>query len=107
MIHIKISYKGVSEIAKKIKLGNSDYEVVDEFCYLCNMLIAGGGVEASSVMRVRSGWKKFRELSLLTSRVFSHRMKGKLYAGCVRSCMLYGGETWPVKEDVCRHTEAY
>ena len=30
-------------------------------------------------------------------------MKGKLYAACVRSGMLYGSETWPVKEeDVCR-----
>ena len=50
-----------SETAKKIKL-----EVVDLFCYLCDMLSAGdgvgGGVEASSVMRVRSGWKKVREL---------------------------------------------
>ena len=94
----------VSETAKKVRLGNSDYEVVDQFCYLGDMLSAGGGAEASSVMRVRSGWKKFRELlPLLTSRVFSHRMKGKLYAACVRSGMLCGSKTWPVKEeDVCR-----
>ena len=76
----------VSKPPKKIKLGNGDYEVVDQFCYLGDMLSAGGGAEASSVMLVRSGWKKFRELlPLLTSRVFSHKMKGKLYAACVRS----------------------
>ena len=38
-------------------------------------------------------------MPLLTSRVFSHRMKGKLYTACVRSVMLYGSETWPLKED--------
>ena len=42
----------VSETAKKIKLGNSDYEVVDQFCYLGDMWSAGGGAEASSVMRL-------------------------------------------------------
>ena len=37
------------------------------------------------------------------SWMFSHRMKGKLYIACVRSGMLYGSETWPVKEeDACR-----
>ena len=99
----------VNEAAKMIKLGNSDYEVVDQFCYLGDMLSAGGGAQASSIMRVRSGWKKFRELlPLLTFRMFSHRMEGRLYAACVRSVMLYGSETWPVKEEeVCRleHTE--
>ena len=66
----------VIETAKKVKLGNSDYEVVDQFCYLGDMLSA---------------------VPLLTSRVFSHKMKGKLYAACVRSGMLYGSETSPVK----------
>ena len=33
------------------------------------------------------------------SRVFTHRMKGKLYQACVRSVMLYGSETWPLKEE--------
>ena len=62
----------VRETAKKIKLGNSDYEVVDQFCYLCGMFSAGFGAEASSIMRGRSGWKKFRELlPLLTSMLVS------------------------------------
>ena len=94
----------VSEAPKKIKLGNGDYEVVDQFCYLGDMLSAGGGAEASSVMRVRSGWKKFRELlPLLTSRVFSHKMKGKLYAACVRSGYVIWLWNVPVRaEDVGR-----
>ena len=67
------------------------------------MLSANGGAEAASIARVRSGWKKFRELlPVLTNRGFSHKVKGKLYAACVRSVMLYGSETWPMKDEDLR-----
>ena len=63
------------------------------------MISAGGVARESSVARIRSGWKKFRELlPLLTSRVFSLHMKGRVFEACVRSVVLYGSETWPVKE---------
>ena len=77
----------------------TEYEGVNKFYYLGDMLSAGGGPKASSITRVRTGWKKFKELlPLLTFRVFSHKMKGY-----VRSAMLYGSETRPVKkEDTCR-----
>ena len=90
--------------AHKIKLGNIEYERVNKFCYLGDMLRAGCGGEASSITQVRTSWKKFRELlPLLTSRVFSHKMKGNIYKACVRSAMLYGSETWPAKrEGTCR-----
>ena len=75
---------------KKFRLGNIEYEVVDQFCYLGDMLSERGGAEACSISRVRAGWKKCRELlSLLTSLVFLHKIKGKLYSACVRSVMLY------------------
>ena len=39
------------------------------------MLSVGGGAETSSITRIRTGWKKFRELlQLFTLRVFSHKM---------------------------------
>ena len=58
----------------------------------------GGGAESSTITRVRSGWKKIRELlPLLTTKVTSPKIRGELYATCVRSVMLYGSETWPVK----------
>ena len=47
--------------------------------------------------RVRSAWKKFREyLPILTGKGFSLKLKGKLYA-CLRSCLMHGSETWPMK----------
>ena len=78
-------------------LAGSNLEVVDKFCYLGDMLDAGGGAESSTVTRV-SGWKKFREfLPLLTTKTISFKVKGELYAACVRSVMLYGSETCQIK----------
>ena len=35
----------------------------------------------------------------MTLRKLSHKMKGNIYKACVRSGMLYGSETWPVKKE--------
>ena len=79
-------------------LAGSNLEVVDKFCYLGDKLDAGGRSESNTVTRVRSGWNKFRELlPLLTTKAISLKVKGELYAACVRSLMLYGSETWPIK----------
>ena len=49
-------------------------------------------------MRIRCAWKKFRELSpILTARGASLTLKGKIYSTCIRSSMIYGRETWPMK----------
>ena len=74
-------------------LAGSNLEVVDKFCYLGDMLDAGGGAKSSTVTRVRNGWEKFRELlPLLTTRAISLKVKGELYAACVCSVMLYGSD---------------
>ena len=81
-------------------------ECVDKFCYLGDMMSAGGGAEAALNARIRSGWRKFRELlPLLTLKGTSLRLKGKLYAACVRSVMLYVSETWVIKNDDERRCE--
>ena len=36
---------------------------------------------------------------LLTSKGTSLRLKGKHYAACVRSVMMYGSETWVIKKE--------
>ena len=70
------------------------------------MIGAGGGVEAAVIARIRSGWRKFRELlPRLTSKGTSLRLKGKLYAACIRSVMLYGSETWVIKKEDERRCE--
>jgi len=81
-----------------------EFECVDRFCYLGDMIGAGGGAELASRMRVRCAWNKFRELSpIVTARGASLKLKGKIYKACVRSVMIYGSETWPMKvEDMQR-----
>ena len=77
---------------------------MDKFCYLGDMLDSSGGAESATIARVKSGWKKFRDLQpLLTSKAISLNTKGALYRTCVQNVMLYGGDTWPEKaEDIQR-----
>ena len=50
--------------------------------------------------RVRIGWVRFRKCGeLLLGNRFLLRMKGKVYRCCVRSAILYGRETWCLKEN--------
>ena len=75
-------------------------ELVDKFCYLGDMLSVDGDAEAAVEARIRIGWNKFRQLvPLLTNKDVSLIMRGRLYSSCVRSSMLHGSETWPVRKE--------
>ena len=86
-----------------------DVETVNGFCYLGDRLNASGGCEAAVTARVGIGWVRFRECGeLLLGNRFPLKMKGKVYRCCVRSAMLYGSETWCLKENekaILRRTE--
>ena len=63
------------------------------------MLCAGGGAEDASRTRVWSDWGKFNELApVLTKRGISLKLKGKIYDACVQRVLVYGSETWAMKE---------
>ena len=68
-----------------------------------------GGCDAAVTARERVGWLKFKECGeLLNSKRFSLKMKGMIYWSCVRSAMLYGSETWCLREnemEILRRTE--
>ena len=56
--------------------------------------------EAAVTARIRIGWIKFRECSeLLLEKRFSLNIKARAYQSCVRSAMLYGSETWCLREN--------
>ena len=58
-----------------------------------------GDAGDSVITRMRKAWSRFRCLTpCLDSRVFPLRAEIRLYSECVRSVMLYGSETWPIKE---------
>ena len=64
------------------------------------MINANGGAESASVVRERCAWQKFRELSsILTAKYVSLKLKGRVYDTCVRSAMLFGSETWAMKDE--------
>ena len=61
------------------------------------MLSAGGGCKITVTTRVKTAWKKFRELlPVLTSPYLSYKTRGQVYSSCVRSAMLHASETWPL-----------
>ena len=72
-------------------------EVVASFCYLCDMLPAGGGCEITVTTHVKIAWKKLRELlPVLTSSHPSYKTRGNVYSSCVWSAMFHASETWPL-----------
>ena len=84
----------------EVEVGNENLEVVPEFCYLEDMLSAGGGCELAAITRCKCAWGKFRQLlPLLTNRHLPLLTRGKVYSSCVRSVMLHAAETWAMKVD--------
>jgi len=85
-----------------VDIGASDakLELVDKFCYLGDMLSVDGDADAAVEARIRICWNKFRQLvPLLTNKDVSLIIRGRLYSSCVRSSMLHGSETWPVRKE--------
>ena len=84
----------------EVEVGNENLEVVPEFCYLGDMLSAGGGCEVAAITRCKCAWGKFRQLlPLLTNRHLPLLTRGKVFSSCVRSVMLHAAETWAMKVD--------
>ena len=84
----------------EVEVGNEKLEVVPEFCYLGDMLSAGGGCELAAITHCKCAWGKFRQLlPLLTNRQVPLLTRGKVYSSCVRSVMLHAAETLAMKAD--------
>ena len=71
---------------KEVEVGDCVLEAVDCFCYLGDMLSAGGGCMAAATARCRCAWGKFREnLPLLTSKPVPFDLRGRLFSSNVRT----------------------
>ena len=83
----------------EVQVGDSSLENVDRFCYLGDMLSAGGGCMAAAIARCGAAWAKFRQhLPLLTDRSLPLKLKGRFFNSNVRSSLLYATETWPMSK---------
>ena len=96
----------MSDMCKSAKrysrgLSNGQFlEIVEKFCYSGETIGAREGAVDSVMTKIRRGWSKFSDsVPLLATRGLPLEAKGRLYFACVRSVMLYGTETWPVKEE--------
>ena len=70
------------------------------------MLSAGEGCAITVTSRVKTAWKKFRELlPVLTSRHLSYKTHGHVYSSCVLSAMLLASETWPLTKTNLQHND--
>ena len=96
---------------EKVQVDETELDNVDSFCYLGDMLSAGGGCMSAVTTRCKSAWGKFRQLlPLLTARSLPPKTKGRLFSSCVRSTLLHASETWPMTSTalhrMCRNDNA-
>ena len=84
-------------LVKKVMIGDENLEVIPEFCYLGDMLSAGGECELAPIARCMCAWAKFHQLLfLLANRYLSLLTRDRVYSTCVRRAMLHAAETWLV-----------
>ena len=82
----------------EVEVWNEKLEVVPNFCYLGDLLSAGGGCKLAANTRCKSAWCKFRQLlPLLTHCQVPLLTRRKVYSSCVRSVMLHAAETLAIK----------
>ena len=72
----------------EVQVGPDKREVVASFRYMGDMLSAGGGCEITVTNRVKTAWKKFRELlPVLISLNLSYKTRGHVYSSYMRRAM--------------------
>ena len=65
------------------------------------MLSAPGGCELSTTTRVKTTWKKFKELL----PAISFKTGGRTYSSYVWSAILHASETWPLTKPNLQHLQ--
>ena len=83
-------------------------DVEASFCYLVDMLSAGGGCSLAIITRCCTAWGKFKKLlPILTSKHISLTVRGMVFDPCVRSALLHGSKTWaptaPDLQQLCQN----
>ena len=74
-----------------VKVEKEKLKAVSEFCYLGDMLSAGGGCELAAVTPCKCDKGKF---CYLTNHSLPLADRGRLYSTCVKNVMLHAVETW-------------
>ena len=65
-----------------------------------------GGFELSTTRRVKTEWKKFKELlPVLSTRHLSYKTCGRVYCSCFRNAMIHASETWCLTKPDQQHLQ--
>ena len=80
-----------------------DLEIVDQFCYLGEMMTWESDAGEEAKARIAAAWRKWREISsLLINKSIPLQNRARIYCACVRLVMLYGVETWATTKAIER-----
>ncbi|TNN20912.1 hypothetical protein EWB00_002046, partial [Schistosoma japonicum] len=90
--------------APKLVIGSETIECVNRFTYLGSLISPNGLVSDEISARIHKARSAFANLRHLWRRRDIRLMtKGRVYCAAVRSVLLYGCETWPLRiEDIRR-----
>ena len=79
----------------QVDVDGTQLDVESNYCYLRDMLCAGGGCKLAIVTRCSTAWGKFKRLlPILTSKHVSLRTRGNVFNACICSALLHGSKTW-------------
>ncbi|MBM6549315.1 reverse transcriptase family protein [Streptococcus dysgalactiae subsp. equisimilis] len=100
----KVLFQDWQEPVPALTLAGERLEPVDNFSYLGSYITAGGGIGDEIKSRIAKARLAFVNLRhLWRRRDIRLLLKGRVYVATVRSVLLYGCETWPLRvEDVRR-----
>ena len=92
----------------QVDVDGTQLDVESNFCYLGDMLCAGGGCKLAIVTRCSTAWGKFKRLlPILTSKHVFLRTCWKVFQALVRFAQLHSSETWaptaPDLQRLCRN----
>ena len=74
--------------------------MVDRFSYLGVVISTEGGAQEAVTSRIRSAWKKFKEVSnVICGGSISLKVRGTFNKSYVRNALTYGAECWTLKMD--------
>ena len=91
-----------------LSLSGEVLEVVSSFTYLGSCISNDGGVDSEIHARIgkaRAAFSKLRHL--WREKGVSERLKGRVYEAAVRTVLLYGCETWPVRTEDLKRLQAF
>ena len=77
-----------------VAIDGSNLEVIPTFCYLGDMIGDNSGCFDAITSRVKSAWKKFRELlPILCNKSIPMKYHGRVFSSGVRGVLLHASMT--------------